>query len=271
MSSPHGHPHPHADTHATNDHEGHGHGHVVVSKRILVGVLLLLMMFTGLTVFAAQAEQFIAHTFNIEIPQWINVVVALSIAAVKTVIVGAFFMQLRYDNPVNSLTAILTLIVVVFFLGFVSIDLAGRPLVNPYKAEYKVPGGTWEADTSIADRARKLADQRIKSYVDEVAMAKAPGGVKPKPLPKHIVHFGHAQIERLKNATPPAPIPAHLVTFAELYPHHDDGHAHGHSAGHGGRGDDDASSPARSRVRTGVTLPEFSGKPADAAKPAGGH
>ena len=41
----------------------------------------------------------VAETWHIHIPSIFNACVALSIAVVKAVLVFAFFMQLRYDNP----------------------------------------------------------------------------------------------------------------------------------------------------------------------------
>ena len=67
------------------DEYGHkDHGHVIVSLFTLRSILIALLICTLLTSGTAWAEQLIANTFHIVIPQWINVVVALSIAVVKT-------------------------------------------------------------------------------------------------------------------------------------------------------------------------------------------
>lgn len=205
------------------------HGHTIVSKRILVGILVLLMLFTGLTVMAAQIEVFIAHTFDVTIPQWLNAVVALSIAAVKSVLVAMFFMQLRYDNPMNALVAIFTIFTLAFFLGFTMIDLGNRKIIYAYKGEQIIAGGTslqTGAGKSHAELARLRADE-------EIARLQAEG----KPLPKHLQKYL-------------------------------DHKSHGHGAhGHGDHADD-ASSANASRVRTGLTLPELKGDDA-AAQPHG--
>ncbi|MFN0012686.1 MAG: cytochrome C oxidase subunit IV family protein [Phycisphaerales bacterium] len=224
---------------------GH-HSHVVVSKRVLVVVLSLLMFFTLLTVGAAQAEAWAAHRFDIIIPQWVNVAVALSIAAVKSMIVAGFFMQLRYDNPMNSAVAIFTIMVLAFFLGFTMLDLGARDAIYPYKAAHIIRGGIGGIDTgtngqvptgtSIAQYARIRAEEQI-------AKLEAEG----KPLPKVLAHYKEMKA----------------------------GGGHG---GHGGGGHATGSSADKSRAKKGVTLPELGGghdahggepaKPAGDAKPA---
>lgn len=125
------------------DAHGHkDHGHFIVPLFTLRAVLAALLFFTLLTVGAATAEQWIAHTFNVEIPQWVNVFVALSIAVVKTFLVVSFFMQLKYDNPMNTTVFVFTILTVAFFLGFTSLDLNSRSTLDRYKAMYVQDGGT---------------------------------------------------------------------------------------------------------------------------------
>ncbi|MBY0263363.1 MAG: cytochrome C oxidase subunit IV family protein [Phycisphaerales bacterium] len=127
--------------HAGAGHDDHDHGHVIVSLFTLRTILALLMFFTLLTVGLAQAEQLVASVFHVEIPQWINVFVALSIAAVKTTLVVMFFMQLKYDNPMNSAIFIFTLLTVCSFLGFTALDLGQRQSLDRYKGQYVKEGG----------------------------------------------------------------------------------------------------------------------------------
>lgn len=129
-------------SHETNSHDGHAHGHVIVSLFTLRTILALLLFFTLLTVGAAIAEQWLASTFSVVIPQWINVAVAISIATVKTVLVVMFFMQLKYDSPMNTLIFVFTVLTAAFFLGFTALDLSGRNTLERFKAQYAIPGGT---------------------------------------------------------------------------------------------------------------------------------
>jgi cytochrome c oxidase subunit IV len=48
--------------------------------------------------------------------------VAMSIATVKAALVAAYFMHLRYDNPLNAVMFIFGLLFVALFVGFVLMD-----------------------------------------------------------------------------------------------------------------------------------------------------
>lgn len=135
----------HGPAHADHAH----HGHVIVSLFTLRTILALLLFFTLLTVGLAQFEVWLAHTFQFEIPQWVNVTIALSIAAIKTTLVVAFFMQLKYDNPMNTLIFVFTLLTVAFFLGFTMLDLGKRGTIDRFKAQYIQAGGTGGIDRGV--------------------------------------------------------------------------------------------------------------------------
>lgn len=132
------------------DEYGHkDHGHVIVSLFTLRFILIALLICTLLTSGSAWAEQFIANTFHVEIPQWINAAVALSIAVVKTALVVGFFMQLKYDNPMNTVIFVFTLLTVFSFLGFTSLDLGNRATIDRFKNVYAYPGGNVSAGGAI--------------------------------------------------------------------------------------------------------------------------
>ncbi|MGD9688599.1 MAG: cytochrome C oxidase subunit IV family protein [Phycisphaerales bacterium] len=246
--------------------ESHAHhGHVIVPKRTLVAVLAILMFFTGLTVFAANAEGWFATAFETGIPQWVNVAVALSIAVVKSVIVAMYFMQLRYDNPMNSAIAIFTFFVLACFLGFTMIDLGVRDALAPYKATTIEVGGTG----GVKRLEPVLVDQNGQFV---------PGRHEEITVTGSIAAFSRdrakKQIESLRKAN--VPMDQWPKTYRRWAEHldHDAHHEH----------DRASSNSNQSRPRTGITLPELlgaaadghdhdhSGKPADpSAKPAGGH
>ncbi len=121
--------------------QGHHHGHTILPIVLLRGVLVALLVLTGLTVFCAQAEQWVMREFHVEIPGWVNVVVALGIATIKSLIVAAYFMQLKYDNPINTVIFLFCLFGFALFLGFTLIDLNGRDRVYVEKAKEITPGG----------------------------------------------------------------------------------------------------------------------------------
>lgn len=128
---------PHGSTHA-----GGHHGHVIVPWQTQLGILVALLVLTALTVFVSQAEIYIAHMLDITIPNWVNIVGAMLIATVKATLVCLYFMQLRFDKPLNSIVFASCLFCVFLFLFFSMIDLANRDRVLDYKSGEVVAGGT---------------------------------------------------------------------------------------------------------------------------------
>jgi cytochrome c oxidase subunit 4 len=263
-----GHSHGHGDHghgHGAGHGHGGGHGHTIIPMRMLVLVLTLLLTFTVLTVGAASLELFIAKMFDITLPTWVNVAVALSIAAVKSLIVAAYFMQLRYDNPLNTMIAVFTILVLTFFLGFTMIDMGARKALYDYKGVQKIDGGVGgltiagglqvPADTSVAMYARQRADAQIDSLLAE-----------GKPLSKVLAQRLAYRTHEMEVAGKPVPeswtayLAKHPEVMAKLAKAHSkDDHEAKHEA---------KNSADTARVRTGITLPEL--LPAG-EKPAGEH
>lgn len=215
----------------------HHHGHTIVAPSTLLAVLLALLAFTFLTWGASQAETFIASMFNIVLPDWVNVFVALSIAVVKTTLVVMFFMQLRYDNPLNTMVFLFTMVTVMFFLGFTMTDLGARGTVDRVKGRYVVDGGT--GGLTLPTGAAVPTDTPITTYATQVAQ-------NPE-SPKH-KYLGHAEHG-----------PAHAAPAQEDI---SQGFPVGPRAFQG-------SSPEQSRPVRGLTLPGFA--PAAPAAGDGAH
>ncbi len=167
-----------ADPHGFS--HGHEHGHIVMSAVTLRTVLAILLMFTLLTVGAAQLEHWIQGYFGIELPRWVNVVVALSIATIKSALVLMYFMQLRYDNPINTIVFLFTLFAFALFLGFTVLDLGNRDTLYAYKAGEAVKGGlglnrhTGERDAATGEAATETVVGSIvaharKKYLEKLA------------------------------------------------------------------------------------------------------
>jgi cytochrome c oxidase subunit IV len=95
-----------------SDHAEHGLMHVM-PVRVLVNIFLILVLLTIVTV---GATFFPTGSFEI----WIS----LGIATVKAVLVAAYFMHLRYDNPLNAVLFAFGLIFVALFLGATMTDSA---------------------------------------------------------------------------------------------------------------------------------------------------
>ena len=136
---------PHGFHHDAEGHETHGHH--VSPWQLLVAVLVGLLFFTGLTVGVAKGEVWLTETLGVPITQLWNVIIAMSIATVKAMLVLMYFMHLRHDNPLNTWIVLFTLLTFGVFLTFPALDIANRDAVNPYKAQNAVLGGTGVAQT----------------------------------------------------------------------------------------------------------------------------
>lgn len=195
----------HAAEYDAHGHSGH-HGHVIVSQWTLRAVLGALLFFTLLTVGLSLAETWIAGVFHIHLPGWVNVAVALAIAAVKTIIVVAFFMQLKYDNPLNTMVLVFTVLTVMFFLGFIALDLCQRDTIDRTKALYVIEGGTGltglKADGTVAaglsnipmtEAAKMVARNKAAAGGHDTHAAHAPAGPDRGPL-QSVTDAGFANI-----------------------------------------------------------------------------
>lgn len=102
------------NTHADQSAHGHEHNDMahVASAKLLLTIFALLIVLTILTVFLA--ENF--HFGGIEV--W----VAMAIGTVKAVLVGLYFMHLRYDKPFNVLVFLSAFLFVAVFIGFTLMD-----------------------------------------------------------------------------------------------------------------------------------------------------
>lgn len=147
-------------------HYGQHESHVIVGPFMLRSVLAVLLLFTVLTVGFAQAEIAIQNWFGYELPWWVNVVGAMSIATIKSILVMAIFMQLRYDNPINTVAMLFCFFALGLFLLFTGLDLFTRGTIYDFKAGQVVKGGTGQGVATangvpIADAARDRFKQLI--------------------------------------------------------------------------------------------------------------
>lgn len=171
--------HAHTDSHG---HDSHGdHGHKIVGPIILRSVLAILLVFTVLTVGQAQFEQWFQGQFDFMFPKWVNIVVVMAIASVKAALVMAYFMQLRYDNPLNTMIMAFCYFAVVIFIGFTSMDLLTRDRVTPWKSGPVVAGGTITPVKVARDRFQtafftkaeyvenRLVARQLDTYAHDIA------------------------------------------------------------------------------------------------------
>ena len=100
----------HAVQHDSND-KHHGIGHVVPAS-VLINVFTALIVLTVITVIASYMPFGALETW-----------VALGIATVKAGLVAAYFMHLRYDNPLNAVLFVFGLLFVALFVGLILMDV----------------------------------------------------------------------------------------------------------------------------------------------------
>lgn len=246
MSNPHSHSHavppggihevPKVHSAGASDAAGH-HGHHINSATTLMLVLLALLFFTLLTVGASVAEQFLAQTFEMHIPAWVNVIVALSIATVKTTLVVMYFMGLKYDNPINTMIFLFTLGAVACFLGFTMLDLGNRQTIDRFKGTYIYEGG-------MGNVAGVPANMSITEHAKQQAIAK--------------------QEQAAKDAMLNLDAHEHAADSHAAAAHDDHGASHGKKKPTG-------SSAQQSRPLKGVTLPSLGGSGGSTSSGSGGH
>lgn len=235
-------------------HESHHHGHVIIRPSTLVAILFALLILTFFTVAAAQVEAWVAHTWNIHIPSLFNAFVALSIAVVKAVLVFMFFMQLKYDSPLNSIVMGFTFFAVGLFFFFTMIDLGNRDAIFPYKSGEIQRGGlgintqvTAKDGTvlsGINTQNKPITVWAAETHLASIASRAAAGTLTPPLAP------GETPEDRFKKEKEEA-----------------HSHARGGHHGHG----DDSSSASRSRAPKAVGPGLYSQQKKAADHGSGGH
>lgn len=178
-------------------HSGETHGHHIVSLRMLVTVLVLLFIFTFLTVASSRAEVWVAETFDVEIPQSVNVLVAMSIATIKGVLVALFFMQLLYDKTLNAVIFCFCLMGFALFLGFTALDAAHRGRIDPVKQNAIVVGGIGNVSRPKLDAEGNQVYDEYGRKVMETVPANTPIAEFAKNPEVAISRLGEKRYEKL--------------------------------------------------------------------------
>jgi len=214
----------------------HDHGHVVVDWKILVAVLTALLFFTVLTVSAANFEKWIAAEFDVIIPTWVNVFVAMSIAVVKAALVMMFFMQLIYDKFLNTVIFLFCLLALALFLGLSALDLGGRGLVNSFTAGQIKPGGeatTATMATSLYPAVPKVEQSALTGEIPNMINRARAAEVEAKGLAYWEAHMHEAELEyghhhaEAPESSPNRSVPRHGLTPGLFDSHAPTDDAHG--------------------------------------------
>src|SRR5262249_39365100 len=138
------------------------------------GVLAILLVFTVLTVFAARAEEWFTSTFNTDFPQILNVAIALSIAVVKSVLVAMYFMQLKYDDPLNSIIFLFCLFAFGLFMFFCTCDLSSRGAIYTYKVGEIQRGGMGIQTPYLNTGGKPIVQWAREKRMDDIRAEIAP-------------------------------------------------------------------------------------------------
>ncbi len=105
-------------------HDDHGFAHVM-SPQVLLSVFGALIVLTILTVALAG-----------NLPANVELVVALTIATAKGLLVILFFMHMIHDKPLNILMFVFSLAFVALFLGFALMDTEQyQPSIQEFESD----------------------------------------------------------------------------------------------------------------------------------------
>jgi cytochrome c oxidase subunit 4 len=178
------------------------HGHTIVAASTLMIVLICLVGLTLLTVGAALLEAWLVDTFHVqpELATIINVTICLTIAAIKTTLVVMFFMQLKYDNPINTMIFLFCLGTVACFLGFTMLDLGNRSTIDRFKAQYVSPGGLGFATPAV--QALQKTNPDLQPTKPITALAKDVAVLERNYHPDAHAHGGHGKKKPSKYSGP---------------------------------------------------------------------
>jgi cytochrome c oxidase subunit 4 len=110
-------------SHAAHGSEAHGaHGHFVPPVMAYAGTLGALLVLTVITVWVAQFDL-----------GPMNTVVAVAVATLKASLVAAFFMGLRWDEPLNAVAFLFGLLTLAIFFILTLCDLRTRDWIEELK------------------------------------------------------------------------------------------------------------------------------------------
>lgn len=225
-----------------DDHSDHGeHEHHVSSMFTLLGVLSILLVLTIATFGAYFVEQWVSSAFGIVIPQWVNVVICMSIATVKAVLVLMYFMHLRHDNPLNTVILLFCVFAFALFLGLTAMDLGTRKSIYAVKGDKIIEGGNSKfgsARSVEVMRDGQLVVEQVPAgialaeWVKDPAIAAAVlGDDKFKKMQaKHDAYHHHTDASTAQQSRPRAGLTPGLYDTED---DHGSGHSSGHSSDHG--------------------------------------
>lgn len=124
--------------------ESHSRDHIL-PVRVYLTVFIALLILTAITVTVAQFDL-----------GPVNLIVAITIAAIKAILVALFFMHLLYDNKMFLVIFSVAVVFLAIFITFTMFDTQYRGIVNPEQARpinpnaviYQQPDSLHRADSA---------------------------------------------------------------------------------------------------------------------------
>lgn len=120
------------------EHEHHEH---VTPFWPMLWVLVTLLVLTALTVWTSNIKIIPIGNTDLYIGATPHIVLALVIAVVKAVLVGMYFMHLKYDKPMNTVVVGATIFAVLLFIGLTLADLSSRQFEDRRQMQKIIAGG----------------------------------------------------------------------------------------------------------------------------------
>ncbi|TVQ78341.1 MAG: hypothetical protein EA380_06260 [Phycisphaeraceae bacterium] len=164
--------------------EEHGHEHVHVTPFwTMFWVFAILLFLTALTVWTANIHYIPVGNSVIEIGATLHILIAMTIATVKAVLVAAYFMHLKYDKPVNTIVVVSTIFGVILFLGLTLTDTISRGIHDRREQGEIHAGGdmTLYSNPGRLERMRAAAQGGVEGSVVQQSVASGEAVVQPPP------------------------------------------------------------------------------------------
>lgn len=173
--------HKHQTAHDDPADHGH-HGHHILSPKVLLGTFAALVGLTILTVMLAFMERAdIVHFGGAG-----SVIVALLIAGVKGTLVAMFFMALKYDNRVNALALVMSIVFLAIFFGFTYLDTGFRgefERVPDARALDQIRMERMEAERAGSEIEERFREQSVVAPGDTTLLGPTPDPAGSSPAP----------------------------------------------------------------------------------------
>jgi cytochrome c oxidase subunit 4 len=149
-------------------------------------VFAVLLGLTALTVWSSNVHEFWIGNTRIALGATLHILIAMSIAVVKSVLVAAYFMHLKYDQPMNTVVVAATIFALILFIGLTLGDMASRNLFDPLQHQKVKAGGPshMTTDPTTGERAYTEGMGQVEAAIaGSHASATNPAGERQSEAP----------------------------------------------------------------------------------------